>query len=123
MTPLHIEIALHYYKSRNTRAAIYTGRDTEAIARIHDEFLEAGLLAIAGENNRWKATEKLRLYIEALCNAPLAGGRPVNSPDEDSPYAAILQANNIGDTTVRTRNERIAMVVNKYLTVTPLAKM
>ena len=105
MTPLHIEIALHYYKSRNTRAVVYTGRDTEAIARIHHEFLEAGLLAIAGENNRWKATEKLRLYIETLCSVPLADGQPVNSSHEDSPYAVILQANNIGDTTVNPQRK------------------
>jgi hypothetical protein len=89
MTPLHIEIALHYYKSKNCRAVVNTSR--AAIARIHDEFLEAGLLEVAGDNNHWKATEKLRLYVDALCNVPLAARQPAISSDENSTCAATLR--------------------------------
>lgn len=123
MTPLHIEVALHYYKFRDAGVVAYTGCDIDTTVRIHREFLDAGLLEIAGDNNHWKATEKLSLYIEALCNVPLPAEQPVMSADENSPYAAILQEKNIGDATVKTRNAKIATVVDKYLTVTPLAKM
>lgn len=123
MTPLHIEVALHYYKSRDTEVVAYTGRDIDATARFHREFLDAGLLEIAGDNKHWKATDKLRLYLEALCNVPLPAEQPVMSADENSPYAAILQEKNIGDTTVKTRNAKIATVMDKYLAVTSRAKM
>jgi len=123
MTPLHIEIALHYFKSRGSKVAAFTGRDSDAAARIHREFLGAGLLEIAGDNRHWKGTDKLRLYVEALCDVPLPTAQSVHSADDHAPYAAILKEKNIGDTTVRTRNAKISTVVDRYRSLTPLAKM
>jgi hypothetical protein len=71
----------------NERAVVNTSR--AAIARIHDDFLEAGLREVADDNNHWKATDKLRLYVDALCNVPLVARQPAISPDENSTYAAI----------------------------------
>lgn len=103
--------------------AAFTGRDIDATARIHQEFLGAGLLEIAGDNKHWKVTDKLRLYVEALCDVPLPATQSVHSAEDIAPYAAILKESDIGDTTVRTRNAKISTVVDKYRTLTPLAKM
>lgn len=123
MTPLHIEIALYYFKSRGSKTAAFTGRDIDAVARIHQEFLGAGLLENAGDNRHWKGTDKLRLYVEALCDVPVPATQSVHSSEDIAQYASILRDSDIGDTTVRTRNAIISTVLDKYRTVTPLAKM
>ena len=71
ITPLHIEIALHYFKSQNPDAIAYTGRDSDAVAQICHEFADAGLLEIADDNKHWKATDGMRQYVESICRVSL----------------------------------------------------
>ena len=125
MTPLHIEIALHYCKSQDSEVAAYIGRDSDATAQIHREFADAGLLEIAGDNKHWKATERMHLYVEALCRVPLPINQPGMPPDRISQPEAIQKEKNknIGDETINTRNQKIASVMDEYLATTPQAKL
>jgi hypothetical protein len=123
MTPLHIAIALHYYEPRDGGVVFHSVRDAEAAARIHRDFIDAGLLELAGDNNHLKATDKLRLYIEEICKVPHPDEQPLLSADEHYSYADIVQEKNIGDATIKTRNAIIARVVDKYRADTPLAMM
>jgi hypothetical protein len=45
-------------------------RNSGASELIHREFADAGLLEIAGDNKHWKATDRMRQYVEALCRVP-----------------------------------------------------
>ncbi len=125
MTPLHIEIALHYSKSRDSDAAAYTGRDSDAAAQIHREFADAGLLEIAGDNKRWKVTERMRLYVEALCAVPLpVKQQGIQREGIPQPDARPKNRNkNIGDETINTRNQKIAAVMDEYAATTPKTKL
>ena len=123
ITPLHIELALHYFKSQGSDAIEYTGCDSDVIVRICHEFAEAGLLEIADDNKHWKATDGMRQYVESICRVSL----PKNvctRPDMIPHLDAILNGRNkrIGDDTVKTRNTKITNVMNEYIAASPLAR-
>ena len=125
ITPLHIEIALHYFKfkSQNSDAIAYTGRDSDAVAQICLEFADAGLLEIADDNKHWKATDGMRQYVESICRVSL----PENvcmRPDMISHLDAILNGRNrhVGEETIKTRNAKITNVMDEYVKDSPLAR-
>lgn len=123
ITPLHIEIALHYFKSQNPDAIAYTGRDSDAVAQICHEFADAGLLEIADDNKHWKATDGMRQYIESICRVSLPKDVCMR-PDMISHLDAILNGRNsrVGEETIKTRNARIANVMDEYVKDSPLAR-
>lgn len=125
ITPLHIEIALHYFKfkSQGSDAIAYSGRNSDAVTRICDEFANAGLLERTDDNKHWKATDRMRQYVESICRVSL----PENvcmRPDMISHLDAILNGRNrrIGEDTVKTRNTKITNVMNEYVADSPLAR-
>jgi hypothetical protein len=123
ITPLHIEIALHYFKSQGADAGAYTGRDGDAVALICHELAEAGLLEFTGGSEQWKATDAMRLYVESICSVPLPK-KACMQPDMVSHLDTILNGRNsrIGDDTIKTRNTKITNVMNEYVTSAPLAR-
>ena len=123
ITPLHIEIALHYFKSLGADAGAYTGRDGDAVALICHELAEAGLLEFTGGSEQWKATDAMRLYVESICSVPLPK-KACMQPDMVSHLDTILNGRNsrIGDDTIKTRNTKITNVMNEYVTSAPLAR-
>lgn len=125
MTPLHIEIALHYSKPQDSAGVAYTGRDSDATAQIHREFAEAGLLEIAGDNKYWKATDRLRQYVEALCRVPLPNNIHGMQPDRISPLDALQEKGHkfTGEETINTHNSKIAAAMDEYLANTPQSRM
>lgn len=82
MSPLQIEILLHYYYSRQPH--IYTGSDSAAEAfgylvgndMLRDRF--SGMPCIAGEL-RYELTDKGRFYIEYILSLPLPVEKTVYS--------------------------------------------
>ncbi|MDP4027542.1 MAG: hypothetical protein Q8P42_01035 [Gallionella sp.] len=123
ITPLHIEIALHYFKSQGADAGAYTGRDGDAVALVCHELSEAGLLEVTGNRNHWKATDAMRRYVESICSVPLPK-EACRQPDMVSRLDTILNGKNsrIGDDTIKTRNTKITNVMNEYVTSAPLAR-
>ncbi|EKD99196.1 MAG: hypothetical protein ACD_23C00085G0002, partial [uncultured bacterium] len=123
ITPLHIEIALHYFKSQGADASAYTGRDGDAVALICHEFAEAGLLEMTSDQKHWKATDTMRRYVESVCSVPLPKNARIQ-PDMVSHLDTILNGRNsrIGDDTIQTRNTKITNVMNEYVTAAPLAR-
>ena len=123
ITPLHVEIALHYFKSQGADTSAYTGREGDAVALICHEFAEAGLLEITGNRNHWKATDAMRLYVESICSVPLPKNARIQ-PDMVSHLDTILNGRNsrIGDDTIKTRNSKITHVMNEYVASAPLAR-
>ena len=123
ITPLHIEIALHYFKSRDSGAIAYTGRDSDAVAQVCHEFADAGLLEIADDNKHWKATDVMRQYVDSLCGVSLPGNAGTR-PDMISHLDAILNGRNrrIGEETIKTRNAKITNVMDEYVKDSPLAR-
>lgn len=123
ITPLHIEIALYYFKSQGSDAIAFSGRDSDAVSRICHEFADAGLLESADDDKHWRATERMRQYVESICRVSL----PENvcmRPDMISHLDAILNGRNgrIGEETIKTRNAKITNVINEYVTDSPLAR-
>jgi len=123
ITPLHIEIALHYFKSQGADAGAYTGRDGDAVALVCHELAEAGLLEFTGGSEQWKATDAMRLYVESICSVSLPK-KAYMQPDMVSRLDTILNGRNsrIGDDTIKTRNTKITNVINEYVTSAPLAR-
>jgi len=123
ITPLHIEIALHYFKSQNSDAIAFTGRDSDAVAQICHEFADAGLLEIADDNKHWKATDGMRQYVESICRVPLPKDVCMR-PDMISHLDAILNGRNrrVGEETIKTRNAKITNVMDEYVKDSPLAR-
>jgi len=123
ITPLHIEIALHYFRYQDSDAIAYIGHDSVAAEQVCHEFADAGLLEIADDNKHWKATDGLRQYVESICRVSLPNNAYMR-PDMVSHLDAILNGRNrrIGDETIKTRNAKIANVMNEYVTDYPLAK-
>ena len=125
MTPLHIEIALHYSRSKSSEVTAYVGRDSDATARIHRQFADAGLLEFAGDSKHWKATELMRRYVENLCRVSLPSNHPGVNNDGIAQLEAVMNERNkdIGEATINTRNYVIAAVMDEYWASTPLAKL
>ena len=123
ITPLHIEIALHYFKSQYSDVIAYTGRDSDAVAQICHEFADAGLLEIADDNKHWKATDGMRQYVESICRVPLPKDVCMR-PDMISHLDAILNGRNrrVGEETIKTRNAKITNVMDEYVKDSPLAR-
>lgn len=71
MSPLRIEIALHYY----TIPGDYDPErlDAPAVKEAIQDYIEAGLLQVsAREGQRFEGVdEALSVYVEALCSVPL----------------------------------------------------
>lgn len=69
MTPLGIEILMHY----QTRASDYRDGDfsAPAVREAMDYFVSAGLLREVMSTHRYEATEGCRVFVEALCRVPV----------------------------------------------------
>jgi hypothetical protein len=120
MTPLHIEVALHYFKSLDSSDTAYTGSDAGTTARIHRELIDAGLLEATGNNKHYKATAGLRSYMKSLCGVPL--------PAKESGISQLDAKQNeggkyIGMETVGTRSSKIAALMEEYKSMAPKSKM
>ena len=120
-TPLHIEIALHYSKPHNSEPAAFKGHDSNAMAQVHREFAAAGLLEVAEDKRRWKATARMRLYLEELCKVPLPAKQNVNISQPGS--KAETGKGFIGNETINTRNTKIATAMDEYLASTPQSRL
>lgn len=123
ITPLHIEIALYYCKPRDSEAVACMGHNIDAVAQIHREFTEAGLLEITGDDKLWKATDGMHRYVEALCRVPLPVMQSEKAPDNISQLDPTLEKRHkyIGDYTIKTRNSKIAAAMAEYLASAPQA--
>ncbi len=120
VTPLHIEIALHYFKYRDSTSLTYAGNNGELAEKIHREFIDAGLLEATSNNRLWKATNRLRQYIEILCKTPLSINEPKAPSDKNYQLDNLMRRSNkfIGEETINTRNSIIAAAMNEYLAST-----
>ncbi len=69
MTPLEVEILLHYYYSPHD----YENLDAPAIKEAMEKFCKAGILTewINRTPRFYKNDEALELYIKAICSVPL----------------------------------------------------
>lgn len=124
ITPLHIEIALQYFKSRNSKAVAYARRDSDIPTQIRHELADAGLLEMTDDNKQWKATDEMRQYIEALCRVPLPRLSEMHH-DMISHLETVLnrKSRRMGDDTVNIHDEKIAAVMDEYMTVTPRTRL
>ena len=87
MTPLEIEILLHYY----TRAVDYRDGDftAPAVRQALDSFYELGMLRHATRKSdsgplSYEVTERAEAYIQALCALPLPVQKWVMPPSPDA---------------------------------------
>ena len=122
ITPLHIEIALQYFKSKDSKAVAYTRRDGDTPAQIRNELADAGLLEIADDNKTWKATDGMRLYIESLCMVQLP---KLPGTNMSSHLESVLnkKSRRMGDDTVTIHDEKIAAVMNEYAAGAPRVRI
>lgn len=70
MTPLHLELMLHYYACREK----FPREHAPAVVSYTAELIEQGLLRETGgplDEARYCATEKGRAYVIALCRMPM----------------------------------------------------
>lgn len=125
MTPLHIEIALHYFNfnAQDLDPVAYPVCGSDAAALICHELAAAGLLEMTDSRKHWKATDGMRQYVESICGVSLPKNAGVR-PDMISHLDTILNGKNrrIGEDTVKTRNTKITNVMNEYVTASPLAR-
>lgn len=69
MTPLQIEILMHYH----CRANDYRDGDfsASAVREAIDGFRGAGLLKDSGRGRIYEPSDGVSLYVEAICSVPL----------------------------------------------------
>lgn len=69
MTPLQIEILMHYH----CRTDDYRNGDfsASAVREAIDEFRNMGFLRDSGERRIYEPSDGVRLYVETLCTIPL----------------------------------------------------
>lgn len=122
ITPLHIGISLHYFNSQDSGAVAYKGLNSDAAVQVHHELADAGLLEFAGKDKRWKATDRMRQYVESLCRVPLPIKQEERPSDIISHLDTFLNNKNgtVGDNTINTK---IAAVMDEYVTIAPQAKL
>lgn len=121
ITPLHIEIALHYLDLQDSGSVAYAVRDSAAADQVHHEFADAGLLEFADDGKHWRATDGMRLYIESLCRVPLPVKQAGMPPDMVSHLDSILNKGN-GSPGEDTINTKIAAVMDEYAAIAQQAR-
>ncbi len=67
MTPLEIEILLHYHCTDNE----FKNPDAPAVKEAHNKFVSAGILARREDGTHFRISKALDLYIQALCDIPV----------------------------------------------------
>lgn len=71
MTPLHIQIAIHYHVSRGPYAHGTPHGNSTATNNFTDELYRAGLLRWNEEQQCFEGTEACKVWVNALCAVPL----------------------------------------------------
>jgi hypothetical protein len=67
MTPLEIEILLHYHRDIDEPANL----DAPAVKEALNKFVRAGILGLREDGTHWAVSTALELYIDAVCAVPL----------------------------------------------------